>query len=102
MAGFIAIAILLVVAGMIAFTSPPKLLSLIDAATGGGTGTERAGTAIPFGDKGQTLDIWVPEGERTEPRPVIVFFYGGGWVKGDRDAYAFVGRAFASRGYTPW
>ncbi len=97
---FAAIAILLVIAGTIAMISPPRLLSTIDGVAGGGSGTQRAGTAIPFGDKGQTLDVWVPAGDAKTPRPVIVFFYGGGWVKGDRAAYAFVGRAFASRGYT--
>ncbi|MBW4329981.1 alpha/beta hydrolase [Stakelama sp. CBK3Z-3] len=33
------------------------------------------------------------------PKPVIVFFYGGGWVKGTRQGYAFAGRAFASNGF---
>ena len=83
----------------IALTSPPKLLSIIDRISGGGTGTHRAGTAIPFGSHDQTLDVWVPDTASETPRPVIVFFYGGGWVKGDRDAYAFAGRALASRGF---
>jgi len=95
----VAVAILLAIAGVVAFTSPPKLLSIIDGVAGGGAGTKRVGTAIAFGEHGQTLDVWTP-GQRTDsPRPVIVFFHGGGWVKGDRDAYAFVGRAFASRGF---
>ncbi|MAK98360.1 MAG: alpha/beta hydrolase [Citromicrobium sp.] len=100
MAAFIAIALLLVFAGVIAVTSPPKLLSVIDGFAGGGSGTQRAGTAVAFGKHGQTLDVWRPAEQSAKPRPVIVFFHGGGWVKGDRDAYAFVGRAFASRGYT--
>jgi acetyl esterase/lipase len=29
---------------------------------------------------------------------VVVFFYGGNWVAGEREDYAFVGRALASRG----
>lgn len=95
----IAVAILLAIAGMIAFTSPPKLLSMIDGVAGGGGGTTRAATAVAFGEHGQTLDVWSPEERSDAPRPVIVFFHGGGWVKGDRDAYAFVGRAFASRGF---
>ena len=99
-AAFIAIALLLVFAGVIAVTSPPKLLSVIDGFAGGGSGTQRAGTAVAFGKHGQTLDVWRPAEQSAKPRPAIVFFHGGGWVKGDRDAYAFVGRAFASRGYT--
>ena len=31
------------------------------------------------------------------PLPVIVFFYGGGWVSGDRGDYGFAGRAFAAQ-----
>lgn len=79
--------------------SPPKLLSLLDAAVGGGDGAVRAMTAAPFGTHGQTLDVWVPAGSTRAPRPVLVWWHGGGWVKGDRDAYAFAGRAFANRGF---
>lgn len=95
----VVLAVLLAVGAAIAFTSPPKLLSIIDRLSGGGAGAERAGTAIPFGEHDQTLDVWVPEGASDTPRPVVVFFYGGGWVKGDRDAYAFAGRALASRDF---
>ena len=93
--------VLAVVAGgvTIAFTSPPKLLSLADGLVGGGNGAKRAGTGIAFGDHGQTLDVWAPEDASETARPVLIFFHGGGWVKGDRDAYAFAGRAFAKRGY---
>lgn len=95
----LALSAVLAVGVAIAFTSPPKLLSIIDRISGGGTDTHRAGTAIPFGSHDQTLDVWVPDAASETPRPVIVFFYGGGWVKGDRDAYAFAGRALASRGF---
>ena len=95
----VVLAVLLAIGAAIAFTSPPKLLSIIDRLSGGGADAERAGTAIPFGEHGQTLDVWVPEGASDTPRPVVVFFYGGGWVKGDRDAYAFAGRALAARGF---
>jgi acetyl esterase/lipase len=30
---------------------------------------------------------------------VIVFFYGGSWNSGEREAYSFVGRALAARGF---
>ncbi|AQR75450.1 alpha/beta hydrolase [Sphingomonas sp. LM7] len=96
------LAALIVAAGlgvMIAFTSPPALLSLADGALGGGSGAARPGSAIPFGTQGQTLDIWRPSGEVRGTRPVLIFWYGGGWVKGDRRAYAFAARAFARAGY---
>lgn len=44
------------------------------------------------------LDIYAPE-KGAASAPVIVFFYGGNWVKGGRQDYAFVGRALASRGF---
>jgi len=30
--------------------------------------------------------------------PVVVFFYGGTWIGGDRSDYRFIGEALASRG----
>jgi acetyl esterase/lipase len=55
---------------------------------------------VSFGDDPRLkLDVWAPPGRSNAPLPVVVFFYGGGWVKGERGEYGFVGRAFASRGY---
>lgn len=31
--------------------------------------------------------------------PVIVFFYGGGWVSGEKETYPFLARAFTDQGY---
>ena len=96
----VAIAIIvLALGGIAAFTSPPRLLSALDWAAGGGRGVKQAGSAIPFGSHGQALDIWVPAAEAAGARPVVIFWHGGGWVKGDRAAYAFAGRALASRGF---
>ncbi len=47
----------------------------------------------------QQLDIYRPA--RAAPPggwPVVVFFYGGSWNRGQRGDYAFVGEALASRG----
>ena len=44
--------------------------------------------------------MWVPQARRRgAPLPVVVFFYGGGWVAGERADYGFVGRAFAAQGF---
>lgn len=92
--------VILVALGVIvAFTSPPQLLSYADAALGGGIGANRPGSAIPFGSHGQTLDVWRPSGGSSAKRPVLIFWYGGGWVKGDRRAYAFAARAYAKAGF---
>lgn len=94
-----ALAILLTLALMVAFISPPGLLSLLDGAIGGGVGASRPGGALPFGTHGQTLDVWRPAGNATAKRPVLIFWYGGGWAKGDRRSYAFAARAFAGSGF---
>ena len=47
----------------------------------------------------QKLDVYVPDGPTTEAlKPVVVFFYGGGWESGDRVDYRFIGEALTSRG----
>jgi acetyl esterase/lipase len=94
-----ALATLLAVALMVAFISPPGLLSLLDGAIGGGVGASRPGSALPFGTHGQTLDVWRPAGNTTAKRPVLIFWYGGGWAKGDRRSYAFAARAYARAGF---
>ena len=45
----------------------------------------------------QQLDVYVPQ-EQSEATPVVVFFYGGSWQRGDKEDYRFVGQALASRG----
>lgn len=93
------VVIVLVLGGMAAFTSPPRLLSALDWVAGGGRGVTKAASGVPFGSHGETLDVWTPAAKASRPRPVIVFLHGGGWVKGDRAAYAFAGRALAGRGF---
>ena len=81
-------------------TSPPLLLSQLDAVMGGGSGADQVAEAVPFGETGQTLDVWRAAGAGNgEKRPVLIFWHGGGWVKGARQDYAFAGRAFAQQGF---
>ncbi len=47
----------------------------------------------------QRLDVYAPRGRCGQPRPVVVFFYGGSWNSGTRAGYAFVGRALAAQGF---
>jgi acetyl esterase/lipase len=44
------------------------------------------------------LDLYVPEAA-AGPVPIVVFFYGGSWQRGDRGDFLFVAEALASRGY---
>jgi acetyl esterase/lipase len=83
----------------ISLMSPPGQLSLLDALMGGGIGARKTGSAIPYGTHGQKLDIWRPVRRAGRPLPVLIFWYGGGWVKGSRGAYAFAARAYARQGF---
>ena len=59
----------------------------------------RTSAAVPYGTNPRhKLDIYTPE-KAAASAPVVVFFMGGNWVKGERADFAFVGRALASRGY---
>ncbi len=62
-------------------------------------GSRVAARDVAYGpDPRQTLDIYVPEGAGTRS-PVMMFIYGGGWNDGSKNDYAFVGHAFAARGF---
>jgi acetyl esterase/lipase len=45
------------------------------------------------------LDVYSPVAPTAERRPVVLFFYGGGWTSGERATYRFVGAALAAQGY---
>lgn len=62
-------------------------------------GTAKVGDAIAYADgQRHKLDVYAPV-ERGQLAPVIFFIYGGGWNRGTRSDYEFVGHAFASRGF---
>jgi acetyl esterase/lipase len=87
----------------LAFSSLPALaVSLMDPfnlPAAMDSGTARVGDGIPFADGGRfRLDVYAPE-QRGQAAPVLFFIYGGGWNRGERSDYQFVGRAFAARGF---
>lgn len=43
------------------------------------------------------LDLFVPQG--LQDAPVLIFVHGGAWTSGDKNLYAFIGRAFAEQGF---
>ncbi|WP_406697484.1 alpha/beta hydrolase [Sphingomonas qomolangmaensis] len=93
----IRLAVPALIAAALSACSPPALLNRLDSVAGGGAGVERAGQGMAFGSHGQTLDVWRPRGGGTHP--VVIFWYGGGWVSGRREEYGFAGRALAARGF---
>jgi len=46
----------------------------------------------------QQLDIYEPNEIPADP-DMIAFFYGGGWITGNKDIHRFIGRSWAKRGY---
>jgi acetyl esterase/lipase len=87
------------------------LAPLIAASTLLATGCERAlfafvtrGAAPPDAsvayapDRGLSLDVFRARGAGPQPAPVVVFFYGGAWKRGERAQYRFVGRRLADNG----
>src|SRR5665213_2981549 len=53
---------------------------------------------IAYGDGPRLrFDIYMPPAMGA-PAPVVLFFYGGGFVAGRKEEYRFVGQALASKG----
>jgi acetyl esterase/lipase len=49
-------------------------------------------------ERRQQLDIFMPE-KVVMGSPVVVFFYGGSWKRGQKENYKFVGHSLSSKGY---
>jgi acetyl esterase/lipase len=89
--------------GLFAFTklvAPPNQLNILNTLTPGDSGVVRVAQGVMF-DKanGVKLDVWAPHLKAKTKLPVLVFFYGGGWYAGEREHYAFVGKAYAAKGF---
>lgn len=97
------IVLFVVVGGSLAWLlshEPPRQLDLIDSVWWGDAATRKVASDVPYGtDPRQKLDIYAPVESTGKARPLLVFFHGGGWYKGNRESYGFAGRAFAARGF---
>src|SRR5690349_7192418 len=47
---------------------------------------------------GLSLDVYRAQGVTVDRAPVVVFFYGGAWQRGERAQYRFVGSRLAQHG----
>jgi acetyl esterase/lipase len=55
---------------------------------------------IAYGsDPQHHLDVYIPDGPVSAPRPLVVFWHGGRWSSGDKADYRFVGAALAESEY---
>jgi acetyl esterase/lipase len=49
-------------------------------------------------DARQKLDIYMPR-QHNGPLPMVLFVHGGSWKEGNKNGYAFAGRALSAKGY---
>jgi acetyl esterase/lipase len=81
-------------------TNAVAVLDWADRQLGGTDGYVVALTDGSYGpDPAQRVEVIVPSQPATVPRPVLVFFHGGGWHSGQPGDYHFIGRTFARAGY---
>ena len=92
---FAAVAIICAVTAALANCSR-VLFATLNAPTYVGTYKRYADIPYAAGPR-HSLDVYVPR--HAERRPVVVFWYGGTWVKGTKDWYRFVGASLANSGY---
>src|SRR6185295_11316866 len=73
--------------------SPALLLNLLVPRSG-----YRIIRDIAYGDGPRhSFDLYIPDGFQ-RPAPVVLYFYGGGFIAGRKSEYRIVGEAFASKG----
>ena len=76
------------------------MLDALNSLTPGDSGVKRVASGVSYGDAPrQQLDVWSRPGQGEDLRPVLVFFYGGGWAKGRRQDYGFAAKAYAARDF---
>jgi acetyl esterase/lipase len=80
--------------------APPRQLDIINSLTPGDDGVAQVAQGQIFNAKtGLKLDVWAPTGAAKGAKPVLIFFYGGGWADGERAHYGFAAKAYAAQGF---
>ena len=95
---FVTIAVAIALFLFARLVAPPHQLEILDRAWPGG-GVERLASNVTFNAEEQLeLDVWGAP-KANGKKPVLVFFYGGGWANGERSHYGFAARAYAAKGF---
>jgi len=95
LAGLAAAAAVLALALALAARSPTAVLNALASVD-----SRQVAAAVPYGPLPRhRLDVYAPAGAAPAGgHPVVVFFYGGSWNRGERADYRFAGEALAARG----
>jgi acetyl esterase/lipase len=93
------VALVLVIGIGLFFYSPALLVDTIDRIASRADVVKIADGVAFSSQKGDKLDIWSTAKKGATPRPVLVFFYGGGWANGTRTEYSYAARPFVEAGY---
>ncbi|MGA9581989.1 MAG: alpha/beta hydrolase [Allosphingosinicella sp.] len=98
MKGLISALFAVLILGAMAFVIDP--LAAFNALMPRDHGSRRVAEGVAYGaGVRHRLDVYAPRSAAVRPRPVILFFYGGSWNSGRRQAYAFAAHALAARGF---
>ena len=90
-------ALILLIGAALFFYSPALLVDTVDRMASRADVVKIA-DGVTFGpENGNRLDIWSTAKKADTPRPVMVFFYGGGWANGTRTEYSYAARPFVER-----
>ncbi len=96
-ASLLIVLILIIGAGLF-YYSPALLVDTVDRIASRAD-VKKIADGVSFGPHGNKLDIWSTSTKGNKARPVLVFFYGGGWANGSRTEYSYAARPFVEAGY---
>jgi acetyl esterase/lipase len=91
------IVLIVIVGAGLFFYSPALLVDTVDRIASRAD-VVKVANGVKF-DKHNELDIWSTKAKPATPKPVLVFFYGGGWANGKRTEYSYAARPFVEAGY---
>jgi acetyl esterase/lipase len=93
------VAIILVTGVGLFFYSPALLVDTIDRIASRADAVKIADNVVFGPNNDNSLEIWSTAKKDAKPKPVLVFFYGGGWANGTRTEYSYAARPFVEAGY---